>query len=138
MRAITILLIGGLFALAQSAGESGKKLPVPDQAAQAKSLALVLDIFGEDIKAAQEPQAKAKLAINLLQQGKESRDDAANRYVLFREARDLAAKAGDANLTLLAVEEMARDFDVSALDLKAAALAVAADNVPSKEASKTV
>src|SRR4051794_15709903 len=96
MRQIVLLLVIGVSALALGAEEPGKKLPVPSAAAQAKALALVMDIFKEDIQAAKEPEAKVRLAVNLLQQGKESRDDAANRYVLFREARLLAAQAGDA------------------------------------------
>jgi hypothetical protein len=138
MRGLSILLVSGFFALSLSAGDAAKKLPVPDKASQDKALALVLDIFKEDLGAAKEPEAQAKLAANLLQQGKESRDDAANRYVLFREARLLAARAGDANLALLAVEETVRDFDVNSLDLKAATLALVADNVTTKEAGKAV
>jgi hypothetical protein len=138
MREILMLLVTALFAFAQSADDAGKKQPVPDQAAQAKALALVHDVFKEDIQAANNAEAKAKLAANLLQQGKESRDDIANRYVLFREARLLASQAGDASLTLLAIEDMARDFNVNPLKLKATALATVADNVPSKEASKAL
>jgi hypothetical protein len=133
-----VLFVGSLCVFAQGVGEASKRLPVPDQAAQGKALALVLDVFKEDIEAAKDPQAKAKLALNLLQQGKESKDEPANRYVLFREAKELAAKAGDPNLTLLAVDEMTRDFNVNPLDLKASALAAVTDNVSTPEAGKTV
>jgi hypothetical protein len=87
MRGLLTLLVGGVLCLSLFADESGKKLPVPSKTAQAKSLALVLDIFKDDIQAATDAEAKVKLAANLLQQGRDSRDDAANRYVLFREAR---------------------------------------------------
>ena len=60
MRGTLMLLCGGLFAVSLSAGDGAKKLPIPDKAAQAKALALVLDIFKEDMEAAREPEAKAK------------------------------------------------------------------------------
>jgi len=115
-------------------------MPVPDQAAQAKALALVLDIFKGDIAAAKEPEQKTKVAAELLQQGKEckGKEETAARYVLFGQARDLAAKAGDATLALTAVEEMARDFDVDALGLKAAALAQVVEATTTKEAGKNL
>jgi WD40 repeat protein len=132
------MLLPCLSSLSFSAGEPGKKLPVPDKAAQAKSLALVLDIFKDDLAEAKKAEAKSKLAAFLLQQGKESKDDAANRFVLYREARDLAAQAGDAALALLAIEELGRDFDVNPLDMKAQTLAVVAANVPSEESAKSL
>ena len=138
MRALLILFVAGALSLTLGAQESGKKQPIPDKAAQAKALALVLDIFKEDIDNAKEPAQQTKLAASLLQQGKEIRDDPAVRYVLFREARTLAAQAGDANLALLTVEETARDFDINLLDLRAAALAAVADNVTTKEAGKAL
>ena len=121
-----------------SRDDAGKKLPIPAQPAQDKALALVLDIFKEDIERVQGTEAKARLALNLLQQGKEQSDDAANRYVLLREARNLAARAGDANLTLVAVDEMARAFEVDQPALKAQALADVAENISTKEAGKAV
>jgi WD40 repeat protein len=138
MRGLMILFVSAAVIFSLSAQDAGKKLPIPDQAAQAKALALVLDIFKEDMDAAKDAEAKTRLANNLLQQGRESRDDAANRYVLFREARILAAKAGDANLTLRAVDEMTRGFDVNPHQLKAAALAEVAENVSTKEAGQAV
>lgn len=137
MRALTLFGCG-LVALSLHAGDTGKKLPVPSEAAQARALALVLDIFKEDIDSAKTPQAKAKLAANLLQQGKESRDDAANRYVLYREALRLAAQAGAPALTLLAVEEMAGAYALNVFELKATALTAVAEHVSGKEASKAV
>jgi len=138
MRGLMMLLVVGVLTWSLAADETGKKTPIPDQAAQAKALALVLDIFKDDLQAAQEPEAKVKLAVNLLQQGKESRDDAANRFVLYREACKLASLAGDANLTLLAIDETARDFDVNPLELKAAGLTVVAENVTTKEGGKAL
>ena len=138
MRGILMLLVGSAFALAQTSGDPSKKLPIPDKAAQAKAFGLVMDVFKDDIKAAANAEAKSKLALTLLQQGKDSRDDAATRYVLYREARALAAKAGDATLTLLAVDEMTRAFNVNPLELKASALAEVAENVTNQESGKNL
>lgn len=121
-----------------SPGQPAKKLPIPDKAAQAKAEALILDIFKEDLAAAKTSELKAKLAAYLLQQGKETRDDPATRYTLFRDARNLAAQAGDASLALQAIDELARDFDVNPHELKAQILAVVAENVPTAEVAKSL
>ena len=135
---LTLGLTAVLFWSPVGAGSQVKKQALPDQTAQAKALKLVLDIFGDDLKAAKDPEAKAKLAATFLQQGRESKDDSANRYVLFREARTLASQAGDIVLALLAVDELARDFEVDALEMKSATLGEVADHVASKEAGKAL
>jgi WD40 repeat protein len=118
------------------AQEPGKKQPVPGKEAQAKSLALVLDIFKEDLASAKEPESKSKLAAYLIQQGRESKDDLTNRYVLYIEAAALASAAGDAPLALSALDELGKDFDVDLWKLKTLSLASAAEHSPSKEISK--
>src|SRR4051794_12332052 len=62
---------------------------VPTQTAQAKAFTDVKDVYGDDYaKAQKDPVARAALARALLQDGKETNDNLAARYVLFREARD--------------------------------------------------
>src|SRR5262245_42762811 len=107
MKSYRWLLIALFFALTTpfaSQGGAGKKQPIPDKAAQEKALALVLDIFRDDFTDAKTPEAKAKLASLLLQQGRESRDEPANRFVLYREALTMAALAGDASLSLQIID----------------------------------
>src|SRR3989442_10211499 len=71
------------------------------------------EMYKEDhAKAQKEAAAKARLAAALLQDGKETNDDAAGRYVLYREARDLAAQAGDAPGALQAIDELALAFEL--------------------------
>lgn len=118
------------------AGGAAKKLPLPDKAAQAKSFALILDIFKEDYDQAKTPEAKSKLATLLLQQARESRDDASNRFVLYREALAMAGGGGDAVLTLQIIEEVDRNFIVDVWDVKARSLEEVAKNVPTMEAGK--
>src|SRR5207248_225012 len=121
--ALLLPLLAGTLLYAGGAG----KAPVPDQASQAKALKLVLEVFQDDIKAATEPAARVKLAAELLQQGRDTKDDLALRFVLFEQARDLAAKGGDAALAFTAVDEMGKTFAVDVLTHKAAALAVASN-----------
>jgi WD40 repeat protein len=131
----TALLVA-LFLPAFAAAQDVRKTPIPDAKAQEKALALVNDIFKDDFAAAKSPEAKTKLASFLLQQGRESRDEPANRFVLYREALGLSGHAGDAALTLQIIEEIDRDFSIDAIDLKGKSLAIVADNVPTKEAGK--
>jgi hypothetical protein len=95
------------------------KSPVPDAKAEAKAQALLLDIFGRDLKKAATGDAKAQLAAELLQQGKESRDDAAVRFVCYKEAAALAAAVPDASLALAVVDEMHRAFEIDVMLRKA-------------------
>jgi sugar lactone lactonase YvrE len=115
-----------------------RRLPIPDKTSQAQAVQLVEDIFKEDIAAARDPASRSKLATVLLQQGKESRDDPATRYVLYSIGADLAAQAGDATLALSAAENLARDFDVSELDLKATLLTTVAAATTAPEANKSL
>jgi uncharacterized protein YjiK len=118
-------------------GEPAKRRPVPDKAAQAKAQALVNDIFKEDIDKAKDAEALSKLAATFLAQGRDAKDEDANRYVLLQEARTLAGRAGDSTLALAAVDELAKEFDVNGLELKAAALGLVAATT-SKEAAKAL
>jgi WD40 repeat protein len=114
------------------------KLPVPDQASQAKARKLVLEVFQEDLKRADGPMELAKLAGELLQQGRDTRDDQTLRYVLLAESRDLAARAGDAGLAFIAINEIAKSFAVDVLAGKAATLKLAVQHADTKEAGKAL
>ncbi len=118
-----------------AAQETSKKHAVPTEKAQTKSRDLIFDIFKDDLQDPK-PASKSKLAAYFIQQGKESRDDLTNRYVLYIEATALAAASGDAQLALSALDEVARDFDVELWKLRTIALSAAATNSPTKEASK--
>lgn len=121
-----------------TAQDAPQRLPVPAKDVQAKSRALILEIFKDDLAGATEAAAQAKLATYLLQQGKESKDEPGNRFVLYSYAHELAARAGDAPLAMLAVDELARAFEVHVLELKATALAQATAATQSKEAGKAI
>ena len=111
-----------------------KRAAIPDPKAQAKSLQLIHDIFGDDYEQAKAPEAKNKLASTLFQQGKEVKDDPATRFVCFREARDLAAKGGDFSLAMVVIDELNRLYEVDALLQKADVLGLAVASATEKEA----
>ena len=52
-------------------------------------------------------------------------DDPPGRFVLLREARDLAAQAGDAAKAFQAIEELDKAYIIDALEMKATALTLA-------------
>src|SRR5262249_46001116 len=52
----------------------------------------------------------------------DTRDDPVARFVLLREARDLASRAGDVPAALRAIEEITKLYEVDALAMKTAAL----------------
>src|SRR4051794_8638925 len=56
------------------AQDGPKKQPVPAAAARKAAEALVLEVFQEDIDNAKDAAARARLAAQLLQQGRELRD----------------------------------------------------------------
>ena len=130
-----LIVLPGLLAGAQ---EASKKLPPPAAQALDKSKALIFDIFKEDLAAAKDPEGLLKLASFLLQQARDPKDDPSNRYVLFQMGRELAAKAGDASLSLSAVDDLAREFDVPALDLKAETLSIVVAATSSPESAKNL
>src|SRR5438270_117259 len=83
---------------------------VPTAEAKAKAEALIQELFKDDIaKAKSDPVARARLALTFLQEGKDTADDPAGRYVLYQHALSLAAQAGDAPTALQAIEEIALD-----------------------------
>jgi hypothetical protein len=126
------LAVGFWLSSSPAAQGRGKIVP-PDKAALDKAMKLVVDVFGNDLEMATTSEKKARLAATLFQQGKEVKGDAL-RYVCFREARDLAARANETTLALTIVDEMSRTYDVDALLLKADVLGLAVASATEKEA----
>ena len=77
------------------------RTPAPSTEDAAKAEKLIKELFKADYAKVRTPDRVA-LAAKLLQQAGETTDDAASRFVLIREARDIAAKAGDSELALKA------------------------------------
>jgi hypothetical protein len=110
---------------------------VPDADAQAKSLAVIKDLFKEEF-AKKKPADMLELSDKLLKQALETKDDPASQYVLYREAVNLAAGAGETEKALAAVEEFAKAFQISAPELKAGVFEKAATGAKTAEANRAL
>lgn len=109
------IVIGLLICLATiSTGQEAKKAPIPSKEAQGKIEKLLQELYADDlVKAEKDPIVRGRLAQTLLFEGKETKDDAAGRYVLFFKAHNMAAQAGDVNTALQAADELAQGFDIA-------------------------
>jgi serine/threonine protein kinase len=97
------------------------KAAVPDEAALAAAEQEVKEVHKAEY-AKKKPAEVQALAGRLLKEGLETKDKPAARFVLLREARDLAVRAGDLVLAMQAADEMANHFAVDAVATKTAAL----------------
>lgn len=109
----------------------------PDANAQKETLKQVRDLF-KDEYARKSPADQAALAQKLLQKGLETNDDLPSRFVMLKEARDVAAAAGDADTALRAAHELGRSFAVDGLALKAAVVAKMASAARDPDAARTL
>ena len=78
--------------------------------------------LGSEFADAATPQKKAELAKKLIEQAA-SDHDPVRRFVMWRDARDLAVDAGQPAVMIQAVDQMAALFRIDPLDMKADALA---------------
>src|SRR5437588_6119384 len=100
---VVVLLLLPTLAVSQET----KKRPIPSKEAQAKIETLLQELYKDDFaKAEKDAVLRGRLAQTLLFEGKETKDDAAGRYVLLSKAHALAAQAGDVNTALQAADEL--------------------------------
>jgi len=95
------------------------KLEPPGDASQSRAEKSIRDTFKADY-AISAPSYRRAFARRLIANALDTRGDRVAQYVLFREASDLAAQAGDAKTALTALDEMAQVFAVDALAMKVA------------------
>lgn len=114
-----------------------EKLPLPNAESLKEAEKLVRDVFKDDY-AKKAPADRRALAQKLLKQAAESRDDATARYVLLREAQDLASQAGDLETAVQAIDELSRTYAVSGPDLKQGALSAIEKSARSPEECRRV
>lgn len=114
--ALTRLFAGFTFvltyALSAASARADDRAEVPSAKSVAESHKLIKDLFKKEYA---RPAAKdqAALAARLLKQAAESKGDPPARFALLEEARDLAAKAGDATTAMKAADQLAVSFKVS-------------------------
>lgn len=114
-----------------------KKLPVPDPGDQKIAEKLVRDIFKDDY-AKRGPADRVALARKLVEQGLQTKDDAAARFVQFREAQELAAQAGNVEVALCAIGELSKEFQIDAAAMRNQALTTVAQNAKTPEEFKAL
>ncbi len=137
--AVVGLLIWASGSMAQ---EPGRKLAIPEAAAQAKMKSLIAELFEEELaQVKKDPLSQNRLALLFLQEGRDTADEPAGRYVLFTKARDLAAGAGDAPTALQAIDELSQYFAIpaaAAFRMKVDSMAEAGKAVASAAAGRAV
>src|SRR4029453_859769 len=102
--------------------------PEPDATVQKEKVKVVRDLF-KDEYAKKSPADQSALAKQLISRGIETASDSGAQYVMLREARDLAAAAGDVETAMRATDQLAKLFAISPVAFKLAALA----KVPPKD-----
>jgi len=111
--------IAALLAL-MALGQDGK-VSVPGADAQKTAEKEIRDLFKSEY-ANRERDSRRLLAVKMLGQAKGT-TEAAARYVLLRESRDLSLEIFDPAGAFAAIDEIGKTFDVKPMDLKTAALA---------------
>ncbi|WP_202921981.1 hypothetical protein [Anatilimnocola aggregata] len=114
------------------------KLPKPDEEAEKKATQLVREIFKDEYRNSKSPTQQIELAHKLIVQAAKDERDVVGNFVLLRIARDIASDAGDATLTLRAIDLMSAKYEANHLDLKAVALGRAASVVVKPDEQRTI
>ena len=123
MRARFLVLLASL--LVGSSVLADNRLPVPNEQDKTEAIKDVKEIFKTEY-AKTTATARLAFARTLLDNAVQTKDAPATRYVLFCEARSMAAVAGDVALAMKAADTLADEFAVSHADARAPALEVLA------------
>jgi regulation of enolase protein 1 (concanavalin A-like superfamily) len=110
------------------------RLPVPDEAAQKKATEDIREIYQDDYKGDRPDDLSRKL----LKRGRDNQEEPGRRFVSLREARDLAAQAGDFPSCFRVIDEMTKTFTVEEWQMKVAAVENAAKAARSRGASQAI
>jgi hypothetical protein len=123
------------FEIAPATGGASECKPAPPSEEEQAGAEKRIRAVHKDAFAAARTEAGLKgLARKLLEQGRAPGNDPASRYVLLREARDAAARAGDARGAFLAIRELRASFAIDSLLLEKAAVATVMKAARSPEA----
>jgi WD40 repeat protein/serine/threonine protein kinase len=112
------------------------KEPAPAEAAQDEATKVVKQQFKDDY--AKKPAERGPLAARLMEKARDTRNDPAARFVLLREARDVAAEAGDVPRALEAIDQLAQQYQVDSLNMRVTALTTASKAATSAAGSQVV
>src|SRR6185295_8421035 len=104
-----LIALSGILFLGARAADEDKRAPIPDAAKLKEAETLLKDIFKDDY-AKTKPADKSAFARKMIQQAQRTTDDPGGKYVLYREAPDLAVQALDIETAMQAIDEMAASF----------------------------
>ena len=105
--------------------ETKKGKEVPDAEAQAAKEKEILDLFKD--------KESEDLPRIFLDKGVQTKDDPDGRFVLLRMARDYSAKQQDVDRAFQAVDELAKSFEINALEWKRETMAKLIENAKSSD-----
>ncbi|MDB5324046.1 MAG: hypothetical protein JWN40_5677 [Phycisphaerales bacterium] len=108
----------------------------PDAAAQERAQKLVRDLF-KDAYTRKAPADRVALVKVLRMEAERTSGDLAGKFVLLREARDIAAGAGDFAGAMEAVDDLNRAFAIDAVEMKLTTLRAASRGVNSGEGQRS-
>jgi hypothetical protein len=112
------------------------KAPVPGAEALKRAEGLIREVFKDEF-ARKDPGGRRSLARALFNQGRETRDDPAVRFVLFRDAADVAAEGGDLRFALEALDQGVLLYAVNGRDQRKSLLAKARKSALAPEDAAT-
>jgi hypothetical protein len=118
-----------------AAEEKDARQPLPSPAALAEAEKKIKDVYREEYQK-RAAADRIELARKLMKVAQETKNEPLTFYVAMRDARDLAAAAGDIETALTAVDVLAWTFAVDAVELKTAAVLAAARNVATPDAAE--
>ncbi len=110
------ILSAMLFVICISVVHADDRLPLPDKAAQAEAVTLVMDVFGEQISKAKTAEQKSALVEKLIEQAEQPNTTPAGRFALYRTALDATV---DAHVAMSIIDKMAKHFRLDAVVAKA-------------------
>ena len=116
-----IFLLSIALVTAQDGAEKSNRLPIPDAAAQADAEKTIRQLF-KDGYAKTKPADQAELGAALFDLAEKTKDDPTSRYVLLRQAIDMAARGGDTAAATKAIDELVGHYAVAAVPMKLQAL----------------
>ncbi|MGD9126370.1 MAG: hypothetical protein PVH19_03240 [Planctomycetia bacterium] len=91
--------------------EVAEKVPVPADSELKSPRTIIVEVFGDKMRAAKTPEAKAFLITELISTAATT-PDPAQKYALFQQAQKLAIKARELQLCFQIMEGVAQSFEV--------------------------
>ena len=118
--------------------ETGAKVAPPSQEEEDQASQLVREVFQAQFDNANSPALQISLAEQLYEKAVEGADESSTRFVLLRDARDLASAAGSAESALRMIDSLGSLFTIDTTRMKADVLEKMAGSVRSSTAHRSI